>query len=189
MLELSPFSRAIAPAAFVGQDLRVSESRHEAKRLLMGDPQVLASVLEPWLLTPPHANTASMSEVATLLWLSPRQWLLLTTTDVAKRACEAVGARGSCSAHDVGARFVGLTIEGARAAEFLTAGCGLDLRDHQFRVGSAAQTRIEQAPVILFRLAARHYEVMVERPLAPYLWRWAQEVARDWSGICRGGGR
>lgn len=184
MPDLSPFSRSRAPATFAGRDLCVSETRHEEKLLLAGDLQVLAPLLEARLLPAPDANSASMNRDETLLWLSPRQWLLLTTLAMAKRTCEAVvamGASGSCSTHDVGARFVGLTIEGAHAGELLAAGCSLDFRERHFRVGCSALTRIEQAPVILFRKATAQYEVMVERPLAQYLWRWVQEMACDGS--------
>lgn len=184
MPDVSPFSRSMQEAAFAGRHLRVYESRHDAKLLLAGASQSLSSVLPSFLLPLPDVSSAHVASDATLLWLNPRQWLLLAHVESASQiqhAMASCGQRGDCSLHDVGARFVGLRVQGAHAAEFLAAGCSLDLRDRKFGVGSSAQTRIEDAPVIVFRRATLEYEVLVERPLAHYLWQWARDAAQEWS--------
>ena len=134
------------------------------RHLLVGRPEALAAALGP---LPPNTSR-EMSGGGRLLWLRPDQWLLL-----GGRPATA----GEVTILDAGARFVEFGIAGAGAADLLAAGCSLDFRERAFAPGRCAQSRIEQVPVTLHREALDRFTVIVERPLARYLWRWLQHSA------------
>jgi heterotetrameric sarcosine oxidase gamma subunit len=133
--------------------------RHEIpKRLLVGRPEAL-QILLGW--SPPAApNRSADTPFGPCLWLRPDQWLLLG-------GALPVTHAGSAAILDAGSRWTTLRISGPDAVDVIAAGCSLDLR--AFTPGACTQTRIEQAPVILYRRATNDFDVLVERPLADYL--------------------
>ena len=144
------------------------------KLILAGLPASLAAALTP--LAP--NGVVPLAGCGELLWLRPDQWLLrLSPEGAARDALQARLAGRDITVLEAGARFVEFGVSGAAVADLLAGGCSLDFRPHAFAPGSCAQSRIEQVPVILHREALDRFTVIVERPLARYLWQWLEHSA------------
>lgn len=150
------------------------------KLLLLGDAAALLKALPDGVGIPLHPNTVVWNPgLGVCLWLRPNQRLLLLapggTAPTAERV-RRMSAPDACVL-DAGARYVEFALGGPGAAAVLNAGCSLDLRETAFPVDTCAQTRIDQSPVLLFRPSPQRFEIFVERPLAPHLWRWLCRAA------------
>jgi heterotetrameric sarcosine oxidase gamma subunit len=185
-LLISPFTRRTESARWSAAALRITETETGSKQLLVGNADYMTVALRALLgeefAMPVRPNTTLSSSVGACIWLNPSQWLLLTSAVIAEkvRCAFAQPESGSLGAvFDVSARFTQMTIAGARAADFLSVGCSLDFRTSTFEAGRCAQTRIEQIPVILYRRTLTEFELLVERSLAAYLWRWVQTAAEE----------
>ena len=162
-------------------DLLLEPSLSCSKLLLLGDMVAARRILAPVLALPERTNQIARTHaVAVCLGLRPDQCLLLLESDEGiERVREGLlrGALDAVHALDAGARFVGFALVGKRAAALLNSGCGLDLRLKSMPPDTCAGSRIEQVPVWILRHALETFEVLVERPLAAYLWQWLNRAA------------
>lgn len=69
---------------------------------------------------------------------------------------------------DLSSRFTVLEIQGTAVRQTLAAACPLDLHDSTFGIGAATRTVLGKAEIILDRLAADRYRLVVNRSFAPY---------------------
>jgi sarcosine oxidase, subunit gamma len=117
------------------------------------------------------------------LWLGPDEWLVLVGADEAGRTDSALRDALSGLDHavvDVSDRFIGISVEGARARDVLNAGVPLDLHPRAFPPGMVARTVLAKAPVVLRRPAERElFELHVNGSLAPYVWLFLENAARE----------
>jgi sarcosine oxidase, subunit gamma len=102
------------------------------------------------------------------LWLGPDEWLVL-------------GGRESdfpdaWAAVDVSANRVCLELAGAGAADVLARGCALDLHPSVFPPGHCAQTLVGRAQVILWRVDADTFRLLVRPSFADYLRAWLRDA-------------
>jgi sarcosine oxidase, subunit gamma len=183
---ISSFTRRGESACWSSTALHITETETGSKQLLVGNADCLAVALSAALgvgfSLPVRPNTTQGGSVAACIWLNPSQWLLLTSAALAEKvrcALAQLQSNGLGTVLDVSARFCQMTIAGASASDFLSVGCSLDFRLRTFDAGHCAQTRIEQVPVILYRRTLTEFELLVERPLAAYLWRWVQTAAEE----------
>ena len=173
-----------APVAIELAELRVREKPFIPKRLLQGDPTLLATALY-------NSDVASLPKVPNTyiegsngllcLWFRPRQWLLLAEQNTSLQAQAELQAQlveSGTYVIDVTDKYHCFTISGARASELLAVGCSLNLRKEKFTPGLCAQTLIEQVPVIVCR-RPQGYTVLVERALANHLWLWFCHASRE----------
>jgi sarcosine oxidase, subunit gamma len=186
LMFISPFTRHTESARWSATALRITETETESKQLLVGNADYMTVALRESLgqefSVPVRPNTTQSGSVAACIWLNPSQWLLLTSDVVAEKVRCALAqpeSGGPGAVLDVSARFAQLTIAGGRAADLLSVGCSLDFRKGAFEAEHCAQTRIEQVPVILYRRTMTEFELLVERSLAAYLWRWVQTAAEE----------
>ncbi|MBC3762979.1 sarcosine oxidase subunit gamma [Quadrisphaera oryzae] len=119
-----------------------------------------------------------------VVWLSPDEWLV---TDPSARSWEleerlrSAAAPLGGAAVDVSAQRVCLRLQGPHARELLAAGCATDTHPSVFHEGSAAQTLLGQAGVILLALGGDglDYEVLVRSSFARYLADWLADAATE----------
>ena len=111
-----------------------------------------------------------------LYWLGPDEWLIVTPpgrqTELAATLERAL--RGLFSAvTDVSSGQTIVAIGGPNARALLEMGCPLDLHPRCFGPGACAQTRLEQAAVLIAPVGdTPTYEVIVRRSFADYLGNW-----------------
>ena len=138
---------------------------------------------------PAIASTTAVGPDTTVIWFGPDEWLV-TATGLAPETLEsqlrdAVIEHGG-AAVDVSAQRTTLRLRGARARDVLAKGCSIDLHPTVFRPGTAVQTMLGQAAVVLMPLSdnGTDYRILVRSSFARYLAEWlidgAEEFGVDW---------
>jgi sarcosine oxidase, subunit gamma len=131
------------------------------------DPAVLAAVIG-------HALPAKIGETESgIACLGPDEFYARLPVDTILPD----GAGQPVSIVDIGARAVGIVIEGERAVDVLVAGCPLDLA--RWPVGRTSRTIFETVEIIVAREAEARWHVEVWRSFAPWLWAALSAAAAD----------
>jgi sarcosine oxidase subunit gamma len=149
---------------------------------------------------PTTPNTWEANDAVRAIWLGPDELLLTSTAhtpdELTGRVRETVRPLGG-TVVDVSAQRIGVRLTGRRVRDVLAKGCSIDLHPRVFGRGSAAQTTIGQAGVILLALSDagsvdrgavdrggvdRHdYLVLVRSSFAGYLADWLLDAAQEFS--------
>jgi sarcosine oxidase subunit gamma len=114
---------------------------------------------------PPMAPNTVLGEA---LWLGPDEWLVL-----GGRESDFADAN---AAVDVSANRVCLELAGPGAAGVLARGCALDLHPSVFPPGRCAQTLVARAQVILWRVDAETFRLLVRPSFADHLRAWLRDA-------------
>ncbi len=132
---------------------------------------------------PTGANTWVRGATTTVIWLGPDEWLVTspftTPEDLEAGLRAAVGDAGAVI--DVSAQRTTLSLRGEHVRDVLATGCALDLHPRVFGPGSAAQTTLGLAGVVLLALddTGSHYQVIVRSSFARYLAAWLLDAALE----------
>jgi sarcosine oxidase subunit gamma len=138
---------------------------------------------------PTGPSTYAESETATAIWLGPDEWLVTspfrTPEELETGLREAVGVDGAefaGSVVDVSAQRTTLRLRGEHVRDLLSGGCAIDLHPRVFLRGSAAQTLLGQAGVVLMALddTGTHYQLVVRSSFAGYLTAWLLDAATEY---------
>jgi sarcosine oxidase, subunit gamma len=172
-----PNSVAIVEEPFVTMvDLRVDPSGPAAA--------AAAGVLGVEL--PTDESTYAKSGDTTVIWLGPDELLVTGTalagSELEARLREAVAPHGG-AAVDVSGQRTTLRLRGSASREVLGKGCALDLHPRAFGEGTAAQTMLGQAGVILLAVDANgdDYRILVRSSFARYLADWLLDAAEEYT--------
>jgi sarcosine oxidase, subunit gamma len=120
------------------------------------------------------------------IWLGPDEWLVTSPAraphDLESSLRAAVAGRGAVV--DVSAQRTTLRLYGEHARDVLAGGCSVDLHPRVFRRGSAVQTLLGHAGVLLVALddTATAYDVLVRASFAGYLVSWLVDAAVEHRG-------
>jgi sarcosine oxidase, subunit gamma len=132
---------------------------------------------------PTTPSTYVRNDAVAVIWLGPEEWLV--TGSQSAPALEAqlrsvVGEHGG-AAIDVSAQRTTLRLSGPHARDVLAKGCSLDLHPAVFSAGTAAQTTLGLAGVILIALddAGLDYRILVRASFARYLADWLIDAAEE----------
>jgi sarcosine oxidase subunit gamma len=138
---------------------------------------------------PTEPSTTVPGRDTTVIWLGPQEWLVTSDgrdgEDLEATLRDAVSEHGG-AAVDVSAQRTMLRLRGAHARDVVAKGCSLDLHPSVFGWGSAAQTVLAQAGVVLSPLNdnGTDYRIIVRSSFARYLADWlidaAEEFGVDW---------
>lgn len=135
------------------------------------------------LALPIEAGSSACSGDVNVLWLGPNEWLVVGPPGAAGpltgQLRSAVGAEHA-SIVDVSAQRTTLVLSGPLVRDLLAHGCSLDLHPSRFPAGRCAQTMLAQAPVILLRLPADEYWVLVRASFAGYLVDWLVDATEEY---------
>ena len=133
---------------------------------------------------PTGPSTYAESETATAIWLGPDEWLVTspfrTPEELETGLREAVSGEGSVV--DVSAQRTTLRLRGEHVRDLLSGGCAIDLHPRVFLRGSAAQTLLGQAGVVLMALddTGTHYQIVVRSSFAGYVTSWLLDAATEY---------
>ena len=171
-----PNSVAIVEEPFVTMvDLRVDPS---------GPGAAAAELLGVEL--PAAASTYVKNADTTVIWLGPDEWLVTGTAlagpELEARLREAVAPHGG-AAVDVSGQRTTLRLRGAHSRDVLAKGSALDLHPRAFGEGTAAQTMLGQAGVILLAVngTGGDYRILVRSSFARYLADWLLDAAGEYA--------
>jgi sarcosine oxidase subunit gamma len=170
-------SVAITEEPFVTMvDLRVDPSGSGA--------QAAAELLGVEL--PTTASTYAKSADTTVIWQGPDEWLVTGTAlaghELEARLRDAVAAHGG-AAVDVSGQRTTLRLRGRHSRDVLAKGCALDLHPQVFGEGTAAETMLGQAGVILLAVngSGDDYRILVRSSFARYLADWLLDAAEEYT--------
>lgn len=154
------------------------------------DPAATESILGPvaahlGVALPTTPNTWVQGDTTTVIWLGPDEWLVTspftTPEDLDVGLREAVGDQGAVI--DVSAQRTTLSLHGEHVRDVLATGCSLDLHPRVFGAGSAAQTTVGLAGVVLLALddTGTHYQLLVRSSFSRYLAAWLLDATVEFS--------
>jgi sarcosine oxidase, subunit gamma len=133
---------------------------------------------------PTTPNTWVQGETTTVIWLGPDEWLVTSSftspEDLEAGLRAAVGGAGAVI--DVSAQRTTLSLRGEHARDVLATGCSLDLHPRVFGTGSAAQTTVGLAGVVLLALddTGTRFQLLVRSSFARYLATWLLDAASEY---------
>ena len=128
---------------------------------------------------PAAPNRSSRAGTATVLWLGPDEWLLITQPGVEAGLLRELGAVLGDVHHqlvDVSDATTVIELSGNRAREMLMKLTTLDLHPKAFRVGVVAGSRFGKITATLYQSrddgedGGPAFELVVQSSLADYLW-------------------
>ena len=172
-----PNSVAIVEEPFVTMvDLRVNPS----------GPGAAAAAEVLGVELPAAASTYAKNADTTVIWLGPDEWLITSTAvagpELEARLREAVAPHGGVAV-DVSGQRTTLRLRGSASREVLGKGCALDLHPRAFGDGTAAQTMLGQAGVILLAVngGGADYRILIRSSFARYLADWLLDAAGEYT--------
>jgi sarcosine oxidase subunit gamma len=121
-----------------------------------------------------------------VIWLGPDEWLVTSPfhspADLEAGLRTAVGGAGAVV--DVSAQRTTLRLRGEHVRDVLATGCAIDLHPRAFPAGSAVQTTLGLAGVVLLALdsTATHYQLLIRSSFARYLATWLLDAATEFRG-------
>lgn len=172
--------------------VKLSEERFVAMVDLRADPDGPAATQAAAILgleLPTTPSTYVTNDTLTAIWMGPDEWLITGGTRSAAtletQLRTAVSEDGG-AAIDVSAQRTTLRLSGPDARDVLAKGCSLDLHPKVFTKGTAAQTMLGLAGVVLIALddAGTDYRILVRASFARYLADWLIDASEEF-GILR----
>jgi sarcosine oxidase subunit gamma len=131
---------------------------------------------------PTTPSTWTETDGLRAIWLGPDEWLVtssaLAPRDLESRLRDAVAGRGAVV--DVSGQRTTLRLSGEHARDVLAGGCAVDLHPRVFRRGTAVQTLLGQAGVVLIALddgPELVVDILVRSSFAAYLVGWLLDAA------------
>jgi sarcosine oxidase, subunit gamma len=135
---------------------------------------------------PTAASTYAKIADTTVIWLCTDEWLVTGTAlvgpELEARLREAVAPHDG-AAVDVSGQRTTLRLRGPHSRDVLAKGCALDLHPRAFGEGTAAQTMVGQAGVILLAVneTGDDYRILVRSSFAWYLADWLLDATGEYT--------
>jgi sarcosine oxidase subunit gamma len=137
----------------------------------------------PGLELPVRPNTWRPTGAGRAVWLGPDEWLVTDGTvapeELEARLRTAVLPAGGAVV-DVSAQRTTIRLAGRHAREVLAKGCSIDLHPRAFPAGTAVQTTLGRAGVVLLATDTDEFAVLVRSSFAGYLAEWLLDAALEY---------
>ncbi len=125
-------------------------------------------------LAMPKILEAKSNKDFSLFWLSPDELLLITPekteADVEAKLRKAM--KGHFAIVDVTGGQTLLELSGERAETILKKSTVYDVHESNFPVGKVVTTKFAKSQVIVTRVAADGFQLIVRRSFSDYIWQW-----------------
>lgn len=120
-------------------------------------------------------------------WMSPDAWLLSCPENTVENLEQHL--RESVSGHvaivNVSGGYAGFELHGSNARRVLMKSTGYDVHPDNFQAGKVVNTVFAKAQVTLRCVQDNHYEILVRRSFADYLWLWLQRAGKEYAMVTR----
>lgn len=161
---------------------------HFSLRGKMDDPAFMnacSAVLGVALPSAP--NTYREGEGVVVGWMGPTEWLVLVAADAQSRWLAALRealAGLHAGVVDLSGGQTLITLVGEHASDVLAKGSTLDLHPRAAGVGFCTRSLLASSAVFLRVVEAdQHFEIVVRRSFADYLWQWLVDASQEYG--CR----
>ena len=125
-------------------------------------------------LAMPKTLEAKSNKDFSLFWLSPDELLLITPekteADVESKLRKAM--KGHFAIVDVTGGQTLLELSGDRAETILKKSTVYDVHESNFPIGKVVTTKFAKSQVIVTRVAADGFQLIVRRSFSDYIWQW-----------------
>lgn len=141
--------------------------------------KTVSSVLGLDLPTKPL--TSSANEVTRILWLSPDEWLIISSNDMIYDI--EVALRDKLSGHfslvnqSSGQTIIQLT--GINAIDVMKKSTPLDVHPKAFPVGKVASSLLAKSSALFYHSGENQWQLVVRRSFADYIWRWLADAGKE----------
>ena len=138
------------------------------------------------MLLPTEANTSTISNKLTAIWLSPDEWMIVTNDVVKKDTNEYklnevlfddISKKNLGAVVDVTDQFVQFEIKGKNIYEIFSAGSPFNFNEFKNKKGSSVQTILNHIDVIVHNKGDQVVNLFVRRSFAEHLWSWINDSA------------
>lgn len=122
------------------------------------------------------ANTATVHDTYSVLWLGPEEWLLIVPEGDEDHIASELSydtVDGGAVAIIVSDHYGIITIQGSETAEVLAQACGIDMHPQEFSIGQCCRCAFARTTAIVRPLDSQGtYELIVESSYAQYAEDW-----------------
>lgn len=183
--QLSSRNSAVATVALTEMPvpgLLVLRAREDIESL---NNAVIASVgasLPDVLGTSYSGETADGSSIC-IRWIAPDEWLLsceLADAYAHEQAIRSAFQGKSLAIVNVSGGFTALRLKGADALNVLKKSTPYDTHPANLSPGKVVNTVFAKAQVTLHCVSENHYEILVRRSFADYVWHWIMVAAKEY---------
>ena len=138
------------------------------------------------MLLPTEANTSTISDKLTAIWLSPDEWMIVTNETVEKDTNEFqlneilfndISKSNLGAVIDVTDQFVQLEIKGKNIYEIFSAGSPFNYNKFKDKKGACVQTILNHVDIIVHNKEEQIVNLFVRRSFAKHLWSWIDDIA------------
>ena len=138
------------------------------------------------MILPTEANTTSINDKHTSIWLSPDEWMIHSNDlvennnnsyELEELLYSNISKNNLGSVSDVTDQFVMINLEGKKIFELLSSGCPLNFNEFKKKKGSTAQTILNHIDVIIHHKNSNNVNLFVRRSFSEHLWSWLNDAA------------
>ena len=138
------------------------------------------------MILPTEANTSSVNDKHTSIWLSPDEWMIHSNDivenynnsyELEKSLYSNISKKNLGSVSDVTDQFVMINLEGKKIFELLSSGCPFNFNEFKKKKGSSTQTILNHIDVIIHHKDNNNVNLFVRRSFSEHLWSWINDAA------------
>ena len=168
--------------------LQMSEIRPIMKLIVRGKKREFLSAVGKSLnlLLPTEANTSSISEKITAIWLSPDEWMIYSNQisnsnnndyEVENLLNKNISKINLGAVTDVTDQFVLINIKGDKIFDLFETGSPFNFNEFRNKKGSVTQTILAKIDVIIHNLNQNEVNLFVRRSFSQHLYSWMNDSA------------
>ena len=138
------------------------------------------------MILPLEANTSSSSDKYTSLWLSPDEWMIVSTDIINKEnnyyeieevLFNKISKTNLGAITDVSDQFVLINLKGEKIFDLLSKGCPLNFNNFKTKKGAVAQTLLNQIDILIHHKELNNVDLFVRRSFSEHLMSWINDAA------------
>ena len=170
------------------QDLEIKEIKPIMKLIIRGKTKEFITAIGKNLniILPTEANTSTLGEALTALWLSPDEWMLISnkavsedtnTYEVENNLINNISKINLGAVTDVSDQFVMINIKGNRVFDLFATGSPFNFNEFKNKKGSIVQTILSHIDVIIHLTEINEVNLLVRRSFSEHLHSWMSDSA------------
>ncbi len=138
------------------------------------------------MILPTEANTSSISDKLTAIWLSPDEWMIVSNENINKDTNKyelyellfnSISKTNLGAVVDVTDQFVQLELKGENIYEIFSAGSPFNFNEFKEKKGSTTQTVLNHIDVIIQNKDENIVNLFVRRSFTEHLCSWIEDCA------------